>query len=115
MSIGGLVVRAAMQYFIDLNPLFNTFITVSTPHIGIAEKESSYINKGIGFVTGAKKLAAVKEIYMDDNEDMRNTFVYNLSEDHGLAAFKNLLLFHSSSDIFCPSYSSRIQSSKSMK
>ncbi len=107
--------RAAIQYLLDLNPLFKTLITISTPHIGIAEKEGSYINKGIGFVTGAKKLAAVKEMYMDDNEDMRNTFVYNLSEDHGLSAFKNVLLFHSSSDIFCPSYSSRIQSNKSMK
>lgn len=99
----------------ELKHLFHSLVTISTPHIGIAEKEDDFINKSIGFFTGAKKLASIKELYLEDNEDVRNTFIYNLSEDSGLGAFKNLLLFHSSSDIFCPSYSSRIQTSPLLK
>lgn len=99
----------------EFSHLFDSLVTISTPHIGITEQESSFLSKGIGFVTGAKKLTSVKELYLDDDKDLRNTFIYNLSEDPGMGLFKNILLFHSSNDIFCPSYSSRIQSNKTMK
>lgn len=70
---------------------------------------------GRELITGAKKLLCMKELYMEDNEDLRNTFIYNLSEDPGMASFKHVLLFHSSYDTFSSTYSSRLQSNKFMK
>ena len=107
--------RSAIKYMYQISHLFDTLITISTPHIGISEKEGSYINKGISLVSGAKKLLAIKELYLEDNDDIRNTFIYNLTEDDGISFFKNVLLFHSSYDVFCPSNSSRIQSNSTFK
>lgn len=95
--------------------LFGSYFSISTPHLGISEKENSYINKGIGMVTGASKLEEIKELYLSDSENLRATFLYRLAEGSSLDNFDRISLFHSSAEAFCPVYSSRIQTHESLK
>ena len=45
-SLGGLVARAAFSHLEKYGSLFNTFITISTPHLGDPESSDSLIFKG---------------------------------------------------------------------
>lgn len=100
---------------VDWRPLFGSYFSISTPHLGISEKENSYINKGLGVVTGVSKLGALKELYMTDNENVRASFLYTLAESDSLTYFERIVLFHNSGEPFCPAYSSRLQTHETLK
>lgn len=45
-SIGGLVARAALPYLEEFKSLFRAYISISTPHLGLAEAPDNIITKG---------------------------------------------------------------------
>lgn len=45
-SLGGLIIRAALPYLEDYKNKFHTFLTLSTPHLGLM-KPSKLIDAGI--------------------------------------------------------------------
>ena len=96
-------------------PLFGSYFSISTPHLGISEQETSYLNKGLGIVTGASKLGATKELYLSDDQNPRASFIYRLADSQSLAYFDRVTLFHNSGEPFCPAYSSRLQTHDSLR
>ncbi len=50
-SIGGLIARAALAYLEDYKSLFRAYISISTPHLGLAEAPDNIITKGKVFLT----------------------------------------------------------------
>lgn len=112
---GGLIIRSAIEYIPDLTHLLETYISVSTPHLGILEKQDSIVNKSLGVVTGAGKLTSVKELYFKDSQNMREAYLYKLADSDSLTYFKKILLMHGSSDPFAPYYSSRLQTCHGLK
>lgn len=109
VNIGGLVARGALPYLQEYKDLFKSYISISTPHLGTAEAEENLLNKGLSFMSGKSKMLSVREMNLDDNIDLYSCYLFKLSKDPGLSWFKNLILFSSSNDKFCPLESAQIQ------
>jgi len=59
-----------------------------------------------------KKTGALPQLALNDNSDLRETFMYRLSLTNGFQYFKNVLLVSSVQDHYVPFHSSRIEMSK---
>ena len=107
--------RAALPYLQDYSHLFNSFISISTPHVGMPENSDKLLTKGspgsAGFsiLSGTSKMKSSKEINMDDQKDLRTCFLYRLSQDKQLSHFKHLVLCSNPDDKFCLVGTGRIQ------
>ena len=112
-SQGGLIIRAALPFLKEeFGKYFQAFVTLSTPHLGVASGDSFLVGAGFNLMTSWKKFDALMQMGMKDHEVPTNTFLYQLSIKTGLELFKEVLLISSPQDTYSPYDSSRIQSSK---
>lgn len=56
-----------------------------------------------------KKCTSILQLTMQDSENLEETFLYKLSQKHGLEWFKKIVLLASHQDLYVPYYSARIQ------
>ncbi|AFZ79010.1 serine esterase family member protein [Theileria equi strain WA] len=106
-SMGGLIVREALQYLEYKEKLY-TFITISTPHIGYPR----YMRSVLKPVALTMKSEALKCISMNDAEDKRESFIYQLSKDHEISNFEKIILIGIKEDYQAFLYSSLINATK---
>lgn len=55
------------------------FITLGSPHIGYMYNKNKLIDTGIWIIKKWKKCKSLIQLTCDDNKDMEQTFMYNLS------------------------------------
>ena len=107
--MGGLIIRSALPRLQKYRKYFHAFITLSSPHLGFLYSTSTVVDVGLWFINTMKKCTSIEQLTMQDNEDLKSTFLYKLSKEPGLSWFKRLVFLGSHQDLYVPYYSARIQ------
>ena len=105
-SLGGLIVRAALQLMAEHREKFHLFITLSTPHLGVANK---LIEGGILLLRLFKRTEVLDQLTLKDSPALADAFLSRLSERVGMGWFKRVVLVGSTQDQYSPLSSSTIQ------
>ncbi|CAH8592756.1 unnamed protein product [Schistosoma turkestanicum] len=110
-SMGCVIIRAALlnsRMKLYLSKL-HTFLSLSGPHLGTVYNSSGLINMGIWVMQKIKKSESLSQLRMRDDPDLRNTYLYRLSNSPGLDLFRYVLLVGSPQDRYVPYHSTRIE------
>ncbi|XP_037933668.1 uncharacterized protein LOC119668283 [Teleopsis dalmanni] len=110
-SLGTIIVRSALArpQMRPLLPRLHTFLSLSGPHLGTLYNTSGLVNMGMWFMQKWKKSGSLLQLCMRDTPDIRNSFLYRLSQRSTLHHFKNILLCGSSQDRYVPAHSARLE------
>ncbi|BET03036.1 Protein of unknown function (DUF3657) [Nesidiocoris tenuis] len=110
-SLGNIIIRAAIArpQLKHLLPRLHTFLSLSGPHLGTLYNNSGLVNMGMWFMQKWKKSGSLLQLSLRDAADVRDTFLYRLSQRCNLLHFKNILLCGSSQDRYVPLHSARIE------
>ncbi|XP_075225042.1 protein FAM135A isoform X2 [Lycorma delicatula] len=110
-SLGNIIIRAAIArpQMKHLLPRLHTFLSLSGPHLGTLYNNSGLVNMGMWFMQKWKKSGSLLQLALRDAADVRQTFLYRLSQRCHLSHFKHLLLCGSSQDRYVPLHSARIE------
>ena len=71
------------------------------------------VNAGMWVMQRWKKSGSLQQLALKDHSDIRQTFMYKLSENSNLHLFKSVLLAGSSQDKYVPIHSARVELCKS--
>lgn len=110
-SLGNIIIRSALTRP-EMKPYLNqlcTFLSLSGPHLGTLFNNSGLVNMGMWFMQKWKKSGSLLQLAMKDTADIRQSFLYKLSQKPGLEFFKHVLLFGSMQDRYVPIHSARIE------
>lgn len=110
-SLGNIIIRSALTRP-EMKPYLGclcTFLSLSGPHLGTLFNNSGLVNMGMWFMQKWKKSGSLLQLSMKDTQDIRQSFLYKLSQKPGLQYFKHVLLFGSSQDRYVPIHSARIE------
>ncbi|XP_059614432.1 protein FAM135A [Phlebotomus argentipes] len=110
-SLGTIIVRSALARP-QMRPLLSrlhTFLSLSGPHLGTLYNSSGLVNMGIWFMQKWKKSGSLLQLCLRDTADLRQSFLYRLSQRSTLHHFKNILLCGSSQDRYVPPHSARLE------
>ena len=108
-SLGGVIIRSALQYLDELRPKMFTFVSLSSPHLGTLKNKSFLVNVGMGWLKNISKDTVITELQLGDKKKKRESFMYKLAMQDKLKWFSNIILFGSPQDEFVPYSSARIQ------
>ncbi|ALC44242.1 CG32333 [Drosophila busckii] len=110
-SLGTIIVRSALArpQMRPLLPRLHTFLSLSGPHLGTLYNTSGLVNMGMWFMQKWKKSGSLLQLCMRDTTDMRNSFLYRLSQRSNMHHFSNILLCGSSQDRYVPAHSARLE------
>ncbi|XP_039284667.1 uncharacterized protein LOC111047444 isoform X3 [Nilaparvata lugens] len=110
-SLGNIIIRAAITrpQMKHLLPRLHTFLSLSGPHLGTLYNNSGLVNMGMWFMQKWKKSSSLLQLALRDATDVRQTFLYRLSQRCHLSHFRHLLLCGSSQDRYVPLHSARIE------
>ncbi|RZF40574.1 hypothetical protein LSTR_LSTR013288 [Laodelphax striatellus] len=110
-SLGNIIIRAAITrpQMKHLLPRLHTFLSLSGPHLGTLYNNSGLVNMGMWFMQKWKKSSSLLQLALRDAADVRQTFLYRLSQRCHLSHFRHLLLCGSSQDRYVPLHSARIE------
>ncbi|XP_063221158.1 protein FAM135A isoform X3 [Bacillus rossius redtenbacheri] len=110
-SLGNIIVRSAITrpQMKHLLPRLHTFLSLSGPHLGTLYNNSGLVNMGMWFMQKWKKSGSLLQLALRDAADVRQTFLYRLSQRSNLHHFRNVLLCGSSQDRYVPLHSARIE------
>jgi hypothetical protein len=109
-SLGGLIVRAALPHIETYKDKLNFFITLSTPHVGIANK---FIESGVMFLNLFKKSQVLEQLTMRDADRPEDCELYRLASMAHLGWFRRILLVGSNQDRYAPLYSAILSNENS--
>ncbi|KAG4079196.1 hypothetical protein HA402_015852 [Bradysia odoriphaga] len=114
-SLGTIIVRSALArpQMRMLLPKLYTFLSLSGPHLGTLYNSSGLVNMGMWFMQKWKKSGSLLQLCLRDSADLRQSFLYRLSQRSTLHQFKNVLLCGSSQDRYVPPHSARLELCKS--
>ncbi|EEC15688.1 conserved hypothetical protein, partial [Ixodes scapularis] len=115
-SMGNIIVRAALMKT-ELQPLhryLHTFLSLSGPHMGTVYNTSMIINLGMWYLRRYDNTDSIKQMALKDSDNIRNTYLYRLSQDRGLTKFKNVLLLGSAEDYIVPLHSAHVKLTKAI-
>lgn len=110
-SLGTIIVRSALARP-QMRPLLSrlhTFLSLSGPHLGTLYNNSGLVNMGLWFMQKWKKSGSLQQLCFRDASDLRQCFLYRLSQRSTLHHFKNVLLCGSSQDRYVPPHSARLE------
>ena len=108
-SLGGVISRAALPYLKEYKGKMFTYVSLSSPHLGTVKNSSFLVNTGMFFLNKIKKDSVIRELQMNEVDDVRTSFMYNLANYDKLHWFNNIVLVSSPQDSYVPYSSARIQ------
>ncbi len=111
-SLGGVIIRTALQYLGDFKDKMFTYLSLSSPHLGYLYNQSKIIDAGIWILKRWKKSLCLQQLSMTDASELKDTFLYKLSQTSCLSWFKNVCLCSSLQDNYAPFESTRIEIGK---
>ena len=133
-SLGCILIRSAIQKpeLVAFSSKFHTYLSLSGPHLGTMYNNSNLgkvikikksglyklyiffsVNAGMWVMQRWKKSGSLQQLALKDHSDIRQTFMYKLSENSNLHLFKSVLLAGSSQDKYVPIHSARVELCKS--
>lgn len=107
-SLGGLIIRAALPLLETFSSQFFTFMTLSTPHLGLLYS-SKLLGTGIWLINKVKTFESLDQICFKDCENLQESTLFNLSTANGLQWFEYIVLVGSAQDEYAPISSARIE------
>lgn len=110
-SLGTILVRSALARP-QMRPLLSrlhTFLSLSGPHLGTLYNNSGLVNMGLWFMQKWKKSGSLQQLCFRDSADLRQCFLYRLSQRSTLHHFHHILLCGSSQDRYVPPHSARLE------
>eukprot|EP01017_Pseudomicrothorax_dubius_P026621 TRINITY_DN298_c0_g1_i1.p1 TRINITY_DN298_c0_g1~~TRINITY_DN298_c0_g1_i1.p1 ORF type:complete len:775 (-),score=142.76 TRINITY_DN298_c0_g1_i1:117-2441(-) len=110
-SLGGLIIRSALPFLEQYSSKMFSFITLSSPHLGYMITNSKMIDAGMWILKKWRKSLCLQQLSMEDSPDLRQTYLYKLSQYKGLCWFKNIALCSSHQDSYAPFASARMSAS----
>ena len=108
-SLGGVIIRAALPHLAKFKDKMETFVTLSSPHLGYMYASNTIMNAGMWVLKRWKKSKCLDQLTMTDATDYKENFLYKLSQRDCLKWFKNVLLVSSYQDRYVPVESARIE------
>jgi len=114
-SFGGLVLKAALDHLKEFKNRFYSFIALASPYLGWTYSQSKLFSMGIWAFSKISASPIIKELRMNDSQDIKSTALYKLSETSGLEYFTNVLMVGSYQDGYSSLESSLMQTSWRMK
>ena len=108
-SLGGVIVRSAVRFLMEYRTCLGVFVSLSCPHLGLMYGKSKWVKAGLWVLESFKRSNCIKQLKMKDNSDLRQTFLYKLSESEDLNLFDTVLLFSSLQDKMVPLESARME------
>ena len=114
-SLGGIIIRGAIEYLKEYKNLFGTYISLATPHLGYFHSTNKLLSLGLWVVNGITRDQLLSEIRLSDDKDIQETSLYKLSSAKGLEWFDVVVFTGSSQDWYSPIESALIQMSDRIK
>lgn len=111
-SLGGLIIRSALPHLEKYKSFFKTYMSFSSPHLGVSAGDSKLVEAGFNILTSWKQFTSLKQMGLKDSENYKEAFLFQLSNQDGFNWFKEVILVSSPQDTYSPYDSSRIQLSK---
>jgi len=108
-SLGGVIIRAALPHLSRFKDKMETFVTLSSPHLGYMYASNTIVNTGLWVLKRLRKSKCLEQLSMTDSTNYKESFLYRLSQSEGLGWFKNVLLVSSYQDRYVPIESARIE------
>lgn len=92
-SLGGLIIRAALVYLSEFKSCMHSYISLSTPHIGIFYSETILLQFGKWALKKLQDSTSFTQMALKDAKDKHETFIYKLSQSDGLNWFSHVIFF----------------------
>lgn len=108
-SLGGLLVREAIQHLSEFQSLMHSFMSLSSPHLGCRKNKSFLVGLGMKYLNKFKKDKIINQLQMDDTSKLHQSYLYLLAQNDKLFWFKNIILVSSPQDSYVPYTSARIE------
>ena len=108
-SIGGLIIRSALQYLKEYKDKFHSYFSLSSPHLGYMYSTNTLFNAGMWVLKKLRKCTSLEQLSLSDESELTNTCLYKLSEADGFEWFDHIVLVSSHQDHYAPFESTRIQ------
>ncbi|KAJ8331213.1 hypothetical protein O5D80_000775 [Batrachochytrium dendrobatidis] len=103
-SLGGIIARCAFRkpalkkYF----GLFNTFVTLGSPHFSLALHQNMFITSAMGVYQAISRSKCIDQLNLREHSDPRQTLLYQLASDSSIQNFKHIFLYGSRQDKYVP-------------
>ena len=107
--MGGIIARSSLAYLDSFHKQFGFFFSLSSPHLGYLNGVDTMIKTGLWFMRKMNKVKSLDQLTMQDNNNLRDSFLFKLSEKGHLRNFKKIIVAGSSEDSYVPWHSARIQ------
>lgn len=114
-SLGGLLIRSALQELEHYKDNFQTLMTLGTPHWGYMHSSSSLVSLGIKIYDRMVDDKLLHQLKLSDAKNTKDTRIYKLSKAPQIGYFKQVLIFGSDQDTFASIETSLIKESSRMK
>ncbi|XP_014676914.1 PREDICTED: LOW QUALITY PROTEIN: protein FAM135A-like [Priapulus caudatus] len=111
-SLGNIIIPRRVLGQRRFEPLLgklHTYLSLSGPHLAPSTTTGGLVNAGMWFMQKWKKSGSLLQLAMKDANDLRETFLYQLSRKRGLSSFRHVLLVASAQDRYVPFHSARIE------
>eukprot|EP00249_Psilotum_nudum_P021203 c28018_g1_i1 orf=264-2459(-) len=111
-SIGNIIIRAALTDIV-MEPFLQylyTFLSISGPHLGYLYSSNALFNSGFWLLKKFKASASMHQLTFTDQTDIRDCFLFKLSQMKTFGYFHHVLLLSSPQDRYVPYHSARIES-----
>ncbi|OQV19719.1 Protein FAM135A [Hypsibius exemplaris] len=110
-SLGALLVRAAIAHpaMEPYHACLHSFLSFCGPHFGLINNPSKIVTTGLWIFLKWRKAESLTQLALRDDPDMRNSFIYKLSERDAMHHFHYILLVSSAQDHYAPYYSARLE------
>jgi hypothetical protein len=108
-SLGGVIIRAALPHLHEYKGIMNTFMTLSSPHLGLMYNTNSLVSTGVWFMKTFSTTRSLQQLSLNDDPIIENTALYKISLNEGLEWFKYVVFASSHNDFYSPFESARIE------
>lgn len=108
-SMGGLIMRACLPFLEVYKSKMHTFLTFSSPHLGLFYPQSKLVRIGMSLMNSLSSSSSIDELLLNDTKNPFDSYLYKLSKENGLNWFKNVVLVSSFQDTYSPYESAKIE------
>ena len=107
-SLGGIIVREAIQHLKEFTDHLHGYVSLGSPHLGFLYNSSTLIDAGMWLLTNWTQSTCLKQLSMTDAREFKDTFLFKLSQTKSLDNFRHIILVGSFQDRYAPCDSTRI-------
>jgi hypothetical protein len=108
-SMGGIIIRCALPKLAQFKKMMHGYCSLSSPHLGYASCKSKMVKIGLWAMQAFNKPESIKQLSMADAKNIKDTFMFKISQYDGMQWFKHIMLFSSVQDGYVTFDSARIQ------